>query len=127
MLRVTRGLLTIMAGIGVMTPTMHAAEFTNNQETVFVMTNAADKNEVIAFSRAHDGSFNEGPSIQHGWQRKRRSYRSAGSAGLPDAKPGSLILVCRQRRVAVISQYFVFSRMALYFLPIGKHQAAANQ
>jgi 6-phosphogluconolactonase len=85
MIRFTRGLLTIMAGIGVMTPMICAAESTSNAETVFVMTNAADKNEVIAFNRAYDGSFSEG---------NRYNTGGRGSAGVTDPleSQGSLTL-----------------------------------
>jgi 6-phosphogluconolactonase (cycloisomerase 2 family) len=85
MVRFIRGLFTIMAGIGVMTPMMHAAEPTSNAGTVFVMTNAADKNEIIAFNRGNDGSFNEGHRYNTGGR---------GSAGVTDPleSQGSLTL-----------------------------------
>lgn len=66
MSRFIRGVLTIMAGIGVITPMMQAAEFTSNAGTVFVMTNAADRNEVIAFKRSYNGSFSEGRRFDTG-------------------------------------------------------------
>ncbi len=85
MIRAMRSVLTIMAGIGVLTPMMYAAESTTNAGTVFVMTNAADKNEVIAFNRSYDGSFSEG---------NRYSTGGRGSAGVTDPleSQGSLTL-----------------------------------
>ena len=85
MIRAMRSVLTIMAGIGALTPMMYAAESTTNAGTVFVMTNAADKNEVIAFNRSYDGSFNEG---------NRYSTGGRGSAGVTDPleSQGSLTL-----------------------------------
>jgi len=78
-------MLTIMAGFGVMTPMLHAAGFTNNAGTVFVMTNAADRNEVIAFNRSYDGTFSEGNHYNTGGR---------GSAGVTDPleSQGSLTL-----------------------------------
>jgi 6-phosphogluconolactonase len=61
MVKVMRGLVTIMMGAGIVTPMLYAAEATNTNatETVFVMTNNADKNEVISFERSADGTFSE--------------------------------------------------------------------
>src|SRR5579862_5580572 len=85
MIRAMRSVLTIMAGIGVLTPMMYAAESTTNAGTVFVMTNAANKNEVIAFNRSYDGSFNEG---------NRYSTGGRGTGGVTDPleSQGSLTL-----------------------------------
>ena len=85
MIRAMRNVLTIMAGIGVLTPMMYAAESTTNAGTVFVMTNAANKNEVTAFNRSYDGSFNEG---------NRYNTGGRGSAGVTDPleSQGSLTL-----------------------------------
>lgn len=85
MIRFTRGLLTIMAGVGLMTPMICAAESASNAETVFVMTNAADKNEVIAFHRASDGSFSEGNRYDTGG-------RGSGGVTDPLGSQGSVTL-----------------------------------
>ena len=85
MIKAIRGLLMIVAGAGVIMPTLHAAEFIHNAETVFVMTNDADKNEIIGFRRAHDGSFNESVRYNTGGR---------GSSGVTDplGSQGSLTL-----------------------------------
>jgi 6-phosphogluconolactonase (cycloisomerase 2 family) len=74
-----------MAGIGSMAPMMHASELTSNAGTVFVMTNAANRNEVIAFKRSYNGSFSED---------KRFDTGGRGSSGVTDPleSQGSLTL-----------------------------------
>ncbi len=57
MRKITRGLLMIMCGVGVASPILFAAQPGHAPGAVFAMTNAADKNQVIAFSRAADGSL----------------------------------------------------------------------
>lgn len=52
------GVGSIMAGIGALAQTV--------PETVFVTTNAADRNEVVAFERGNDGSFYEEGRFQTG-------------------------------------------------------------
>jgi hypothetical protein len=68
--KVTRGLLMIMIGIGATSPILHAADLNNNRDNagaVFVMTNAAGKNEVIAFGRGPNGNLGESNSYDtHG-------------------------------------------------------------
>ena len=55
MIRVTRGLLMIMVGIGAASPIVSAAEANNKAGAVFVMTNDTVKNEVLAYQRLFDG------------------------------------------------------------------------
>jgi 6-phosphogluconolactonase len=58
MLKAIRGLLTVALSVGAITSTMYAAENgVGSASTVFVMTNDAVKNEVLAYQRLHDGSF----------------------------------------------------------------------
>ena len=57
MLRVTRGLLIAIVGIGAVSPILHAAQSSNQPGAVFVQTNAADHNKVIAFERASNGTL----------------------------------------------------------------------
>jgi 6-phosphogluconolactonase (cycloisomerase 2 family) len=80
-----RGLLTIMMGVGVVSPMMYAAELTNGSGTVFVMTNNADKNEVVAYERASDGTF---------FESNRYDTEGRGSGGVNDPleAQGSLTL-----------------------------------
>lgn len=85
--RVTRGLLMIMIGIGASSPILHAADLNNrdNAGAVFVMTNAADKNEVIAFERGANGTLGESISYDtHG--------RGSGGTTDPLESQGSLTL-----------------------------------
>src|SRR5579863_3309724 len=57
MLRVTRGLLIAIVGIGAVSPILHAAQSSSQPGAVFVQTNAADHNKVIAFERASNGTL----------------------------------------------------------------------
>lgn len=58
MLKAIRGLLTIALGVGALTTTMYAASiFTGSSPAVFVMTNDASKNEILAYQRTYDGDF----------------------------------------------------------------------
>src|ERR1700678_4840770 len=58
MSRVTRSLLIIMVGIGAASPVLCAAQG-NNTGAVFIMTNHAKKNQVIAYERAANGTLSE--------------------------------------------------------------------
>lgn len=86
--KVTRGLLMIMIGIGATSPVLHAADPNNNRDNagaVFVMTNAADRNEVIAFGRGPNGNLGESNSYDtHG--------RGSGGITDPLESQGSLTL-----------------------------------
>ena len=58
MLKAIRGLLTVALSVGVITPTMYAAQNgVGSSSTVFVMTNDTAKNEVLAYQRLPDGGF----------------------------------------------------------------------
>jgi 6-phosphogluconolactonase len=58
MQRAVRGLLATLIGIGVLTPAMYAADSgLGSGPTVFVMTNDAVNNEVLAYKRSYDGQF----------------------------------------------------------------------
>ena len=52
-----RGLAKILIGVGALTSALYAAGQNRSGETVFVMSNNADGNQVIAFQRSDDGSF----------------------------------------------------------------------
>jgi 6-phosphogluconolactonase len=56
-LRVTRSLLVALVGIGAGSPILCAAQPSNQPGAVFVQTNAADHNKVIAFERASNGTL----------------------------------------------------------------------
>jgi 6-phosphogluconolactonase len=87
MFKVTRGLLMIMIGIGATSSVLHAAELDNrdNAGAVFVMTNNADKNQVVAFERNADGTLGESTSYD---------TNGRGSGGITDPleSQGSLTL-----------------------------------
>jgi 6-phosphogluconolactonase len=56
MLKAIRGLSTIAIGIGCLSPAMLAGAQTRGTETFFVMSNNADKNQVIEFVHNSDGT-----------------------------------------------------------------------
>jgi 6-phosphogluconolactonase len=56
MLKAIRGLSTIVIGIGCLFPAMLASAQTRGTETFFVMSNNADKNQVIEFVHTSDGT-----------------------------------------------------------------------
>ena len=83
--RVTRGLLMIMVGIGAASPVLCAAQNEAKPGAVFVMTNAADKNEVIAFERAANGTLGDSVSYD-------TNGRGSGGVTDPLESQGSLTL-----------------------------------
>ena len=86
MTRVVRGLLAVALTVGTLTPAMHAAENTfGSGSTVFVMTNDAAKNEVLAYQRLIDGTY-----ILKG--RVATGGRGSGGATDPLQSQGSLTL-----------------------------------
>jgi 6-phosphogluconolactonase len=79
-------LIALTISYGLMLPAAALAQQEpHNAGAVFVMTNAADKNEVIAYSRAADGSLQEG-------QRFATGGRGSGGATDPLGSQGSLLL-----------------------------------
>jgi 6-phosphogluconolactonase len=84
MFKVTRGLLTIAIGIGAASPMLHA-EANSGKGAVFVMTNAANKNEVIAYERAADGTLSD--SVRYDTEG-----RGSGGTTDPLESQGSLTL-----------------------------------
>jgi 6-phosphogluconolactonase len=85
MLKVTRSLVMFAVGVGAALPTLVAAQPNNPAGAVFVMSNAADKNEVIAFERAANGTLGDSVSYDtHG--------RGSGGITDPLESQGSLTL-----------------------------------
>lgn len=84
MIRINR-LLMIMMGIGITSPILANAQFRNNSGAVFVMTNDAAKNEVIAYGRASDGSL-------QGEKHYLTGGRGSGGVTDPLESQGSLTL-----------------------------------
>ena len=67
MQNVVRTLLSVALAIGVVSATRSTAQDGRPKPgAVFVMTNAADRNEVISFRRAEDGSLQEGDRFATG-------------------------------------------------------------
>lgn len=80
-------LLAAGLALGVASPTLSKAQDvgTNSAGAVFVMTNSVNKNEVIAYSRATDGTLQEG-------ERFATSGRGSGGNNDPLESQGSLRL-----------------------------------
>ena len=56
MMKAGRSILALTLGLGTFAHVMFAATSSPSNPTVFAMTNAADRNEVVAFTRERDGS-----------------------------------------------------------------------
>jgi 6-phosphogluconolactonase len=87
MQKAVRTLLSVALAIGVMQSTRSNAQDgrTSAAGAVFVMTNAADRNEIISFKRAADGSLQEG-------RRFATGGRGTGGVTDPLESQGSLTL-----------------------------------
>lgn len=85
MLRTIRTLLIVILAIGGILSIRSSAQNDQAAGAVFVMTNAADKNEIIAFNRAQDGSLS-------GEHRFATGGRGSGGTTDPLASQGSLTL-----------------------------------
>lgn len=75
MVNVSRRILTIVMGIGIVAPIGVASAQRPTTENVFVMSNNADRNQVIAFEQLNDGTFVE---------RSRYDTHGRGSGGVND-------------------------------------------
>lgn len=78
-----RGLLAAVLGVAVFAPAVYAAERGRQSEAVFAMTNNADQNQVLSFTRNGDGQFYEGPRYNTGG-------RGSGGVNDPLESQGSL-------------------------------------
>jgi 6-phosphogluconolactonase (cycloisomerase 2 family) len=85
MLRTVRALLIAILAFGGLLPVCSIAEEDQTIGALFVMTNAADKNEIVAYKRAHDGSLSD----EH---RFATGGRGSGGTTDPLASQGSLTL-----------------------------------
>ena len=85
MFKAVRGLSSLVVGVAALTPIMYAAGPSTGSETVFVMTNNANKNEVLAYQRLFDGRL---------VLNERYATGGRGSGGLTDPlqSQGSLTL-----------------------------------
>jgi 6-phosphogluconolactonase len=85
MVGVSRGLLLMMVVVGGVLPMRSIAESAKGSGAVFVMTNAASKNEVIAYERSANGTLSEGARYDTGG-------RGSGGTTDPLESQGSLTL-----------------------------------
>ena len=85
MSRIVRTLLFLMLAIAVGLPARSQAQTNNPAGAVFVMTNAADKNEIISYERWPDGSLTEAHRFATGG-------RGSGGTTDPLGSQGSLTL-----------------------------------
>jgi 6-phosphogluconolactonase (cycloisomerase 2 family) len=85
MVNLQRRLLSTMIALSVVVPVGTCAASLSGQETVFVMSNNAEKNQVIAFQRRNDGSY---------FEQNRFDTLGRGSGGTTDPlqSQGSLTL-----------------------------------
>jgi len=80
---IARSLLTVIAGIGSVSPILAAAQ--PKSGAVFVMTNAADRNEIVTYERTPDGRLYDGDRYDTGG-------RGSGGVTDPLESQGSLTL-----------------------------------
>lgn len=85
MIRSNRVLMMLGMGIGILSPGLASAQFENHAGAVFVMTNSADKNEVIVYERAANGTLQEPETFPTGG-------RGSGGVTDPLESQGSLTL-----------------------------------
>jgi 6-phosphogluconolactonase len=87
MLRRTGVLMTTVLAIGAILPANSKAQTDSRADTgaVFAMTNAADRNEIVTYKRAADGSLHEGLTFRTGG-------RGSGGTTDPLGSQGSLTL-----------------------------------
>jgi 6-phosphogluconolactonase len=86
MFKAVRTALTFSIGLGIaVSPILSIAQSNSSTGAVFIMTNNADKNEVIAFERAADGSLGQSHSYD-------TEGRGSGGTSDPLESQGSLTL-----------------------------------
>jgi len=94
MTKTTRALLMIVLAICLGLPARSNAQDDSSAGAVFVMTNAADRNEIIAFRRNADGSLQEGHTFSTGGRGSGGVIDPLGSQGsLTLTQDHSLLLV----------------------------------
>ena len=81
MRKTTRSFWMIAAGIGAMLPVLASAQNANRTGAVFVMTNAADKNEIIAYARDASGNLAGGERFETGGRGSGGLIAPLGSQG----------------------------------------------
>src|SRR5215469_6278003 len=84
-MKTVRLLFIVMLGIAAGLPATSRAQESKNSGAVSAMTNAADRNEIIAYKRNADGSLEEGRTFRTGG-------RGSGGTTDPLGSQGSLTL-----------------------------------
>jgi 6-phosphogluconolactonase (cycloisomerase 2 family) len=84
-MKTIRLLFVVMLGIAAGLPARSHAQESKNSGAVFAMTNAANRNEIVAYKRTADGSLEEG-------RRFRTDGRGSGGTTDPLGSQGSLTL-----------------------------------
>lgn len=90
-----RTLLLVMLAIAAGLPALSNAETHGSTGAVFVMTNSASGNEIIAYGRRW--LARAGTTLLNGGPRQWRYHRSIGVAGIPHSDRRSLIPIGRKR------------------------------
>src|SRR5215472_13445502 len=84
-MKTIRLLFIVMLALAVGLPARSSAQESRSSGAVFVMTNAAERNEIIAYKRNADGSLSEGRAFRTGG-------RGSGGTTDPLGSQGSLTL-----------------------------------
>ncbi|HKU24637.1 MAG TPA: beta-propeller fold lactonase family protein [Candidatus Sulfotelmatobacter sp.] len=85
MIATARSLLAILVGIASISSGLYGSDLASREGAVFVMTNAADKNEIVAYQRAADGTLYKADRFETGG-------RGSGGVTDPLESQGSLSL-----------------------------------
>jgi len=81
MIKTIRALLIVMLAVSTGLPARSHAQDHASPGAVFVMTNAADRNEIVAYQRRADGSLKEGHSFATGGRGSGGTTDPLGSQG----------------------------------------------
>src|SRR5258708_33171561 len=92
MLKTSHLLLTAVLAMSAILPARSHAQTSSAAGAVFVMTNAADWNEIVAYQRGADGSLQQGRSVRTGGRGSGGVTDPLGSQGsLTLSRDGSLL------------------------------------
>ena len=81
MTQVVRSMIVALVGLGAAVPSVFAVPLRSHSETVMVMSNNADKNEVIAFRKSRDGQFHEAERYDTGGRGSGGTVDPLGAQG----------------------------------------------
>jgi 6-phosphogluconolactonase (cycloisomerase 2 family) len=111
MTNTTRALLMLVLAICVGLPARSNAEADKSPGAVFVMTNAADRNEIIAYRRNADGSLQEGHKFSTGGRGSGGVIDPLGSQGSLTLTQDHLLLLAVNAGSGDISVFSVHGDM----------------